>query len=103
MTGKGRLPPAPAGEIVWVRRVAAQYRQFLLANPLDSLGIEARLSKRQAQQIERLIAMLVQRPQRAMEIVAADLKAELDGMVFHPLMKGLAVQFARAFVEQVGG
>jgi hypothetical protein len=37
------------------------------------------------------------------QCVAANLKAELDRVVFQPFMKGLAVQLAGAFVEQVGG
>jgi len=37
------------------------------------------------------------------ECVAANLKAELDGVIFQPFMKGLAVQLAGAFVEQIGG
>ena len=44
--------------------------------------------------------MLVQRAQRAAEIVAADLEAQLDGVVFQPLVEGLAVEIAGALVEQ---
>jgi len=47
--------------------------------------------------------VIVQRTQRAVECVAANLKAELDGVIFQPFMKGLAVQLAGAFVEQIGG
>ena len=38
-----------------------------------------------------------------MEIVARDLEAEFDGVVFQPLVEGLAVEVAGALVEQVGG
>ena len=61
MAGKRRLPPAAAGEIVGIRDVAPQNRQFLLANPLDGLGIETRLGQREPQQVDGLVAMLVQR------------------------------------------
>ena len=47
--------------------------------------------------------MLVERAQRAAEIVARDLEAELDGVVFQPLVKGRAVEVAGALIEQVAG
>ena len=103
MARKGRLPPAAASEIIGVRDVAPQDRQFLFANPLDGLGVETRLGQREPQQLEGLVAMFVQRAQRAVKCVAANLKADLDCVVFQPLMKGLAVQLAGAFVEQIGG
>ena len=59
--------------------------------------------ERKPQQIEGLVAVLVERAQRAVEIVAADLEAELDGVVLQPLVEGLAVEIAGALVEQVGG
>ena len=76
---------------------------ILPAHPLDRVGVEARRGQRQMQQVERLVAVLVERAQRAAEIVAADAEAELDGVVFQPLVIGLAVEIAGAFVEQVGG
>jgi hypothetical protein len=103
MAGKCGLPPTAAGEIIGVGGVAPQNRQFLLANPLDRLAIEAGLAERKAQQIDRLIAVLVQCAQRAVEMIAADLKTEFDRVVFQALVKSLAVEFARAFVKQIGG
>ena len=45
----------------------------------------------------------LQRAQRAVEVVAADREAELDGVVLEPLVERLGVELAGAFVEQVGG
>ena len=36
-----------------------------------------------------------------MQIVPADLKSELDGVIFKAFMIGLAVEFAGAFVQQI--
>ena len=55
------------------------------------------------QQVEGLLAVFVQRAQRAVEIVARNVETKFDGMVLQPLVKGLAVEVAGAFVEQVGG
>lgn len=55
------------------------------------------------QEIEGLVAVFAERAQRAVEIVARDLEAQLDGVVLQPLVEGLAVEIAGALVEQVGG
>ena len=103
MTGKRGLPPAAAGEVVRIGGIAAQPRQFLSAHHLHRLGVEARRRQCQPQQIEGLVAVLVERAQRAAELVAPDSEMELDSVVFQALMEGLAVEIAGALVEQVGG
>ena len=103
MAGERGLPPAAAGETVGIGGVAPQRRQHLPAHALDRVGIEARRAQRQPQQIEGFVAVLVERAQRAVKIVAPDLETELDGVVFQPLVEGLAVEIAGALVEQIGG
>ena len=41
--------------------------------------------------------------QRAVEIIAADLKAQFDGVVFETLMEDLGVEIAGALIEQIRG
>ncbi len=103
VAGKGGAPPTAAGETVRIGGIAPQARQLLPAHALDRIGIEARLGQRQVQKIEGLVAVLVEGAQRAAEIIAADPEAEVDGVVFQPLVIGLAVEVAGALVDQVGG
>src|SRR5450631_195245 len=62
-----------------------------------------RRAQRDPQEIEGLVTVLIERTQRAVEVVARDLKTKLDGVVLQPLVVGVAVEVAGALVEQIGG
>ena len=59
--------------------------------------------ERETQQVEGFVAVLVQRAQRAVQVIAPDLEAHFNRVVFQPLVEGLAVEIAGALVEHVGG
>ena len=82
VTGKGGRPPVAAGDVVGAGGGAAQRRQLLAAHALDRLGVETRRGQRQMQHVKGLVAVFVERAQRAVEIVAADAEADLDGAAF---------------------
>ena len=46
--------------------------------------------KREPQQVERLVAVFLQRAQRAAEVIAAGVEAELDRFALQPIVEGLA-------------
>ena len=62
--------------------------------------IEARLVQRQPQQVEGLVLVLLQRPQRAAHGFAAGADLQLDRLALHAGMEGGAVEVAGAFVER---
>src|SRR5262249_19234100 len=103
MTGKCGLPPAAAGEIIWIGGIALQNCQFLPTDAFDCISVEARARERETQQAESFVAIFVHHSQRAVEIVAAYLETEFDGVVFKPLMEDLPVEVAGALVEQIRG
>ena len=65
-------------------------------------GVEARLGEREAQRVEGLVAVLLERAQGAAEIVAAGAEAELDRLALEPVVEGRGIERAGAFVEQAG-
>ena len=67
-----------------------------------AVGIEARLGQREPQVVEGLVAVVLERAQRAAQIVAAGAEAELDRLALEPLLEGLGVEGAGALVEQAG-
>ena len=56
--------------------------------------------ERQPQIVERLVAILRQRAQRAVDVVAVGAVRELDRLAIEPVVEGFGIELARAFVEQ---
>ena len=71
-----------------------------MPDPLDRLRIEARLVQGHAQQLECPLAMLGQRLQLAREGIAICLERQPDRTILELGAKRLAVEVARALVEQ---
>src|SRR5689334_15507314 len=103
MARESGLPPAAAGEIVWIGCIALKRRQLLPAHSLDRIRIKTRTPKREAQQIEGLVTMFIQSPQGTVKVVPPDLEGHFDCVVFQPLVKILAIDIVGAFIEHVGG
>ena len=103
MVGEGRLEPGARCQVVRILGAPAQLGLDLLADPLDRLRIEPGLAQRQAQQLERALALRGQRLELAGELVAAGLERQADRPVFELGAKRLAVQVAGTLVEQARG
>ena len=101
MTGKGGLPPILAGDVVRALGLALQPRNGLCTHPLDRVGIEARRTEREAEQAERLVLVLLERPQGAAHGVAGGLEREIDRLAFQLVLESRAVEFTGAFIEQI--
>ena len=69
---------------------------------LDRLGIEARLGQREMQHAEGVIAILRERAKRSAELIATGGEVHLDGVALELLVERIAVECARALVEQIG-
>ena len=72
----------------------------LAADARDRVRIETRLRQRQPHELERKITMLGQCLEEAAEIVEIGVEAEADREVIETTLKSLAVQIARALVQQ---
>src|SRR6516225_884320 len=96
MAREGGCPPAPARQIVRIGSVALQGGHDLPTYALERLGVEARLAQGEVQQIEGFLAVLVERAQRAVEIITRRLETKVDGVALEPLVVGLAVEIAGA-------
>ena len=65
-----------------------------------AVGVEARLGERQAQQLEGLVGVLHEGLQRAADGVVAGIEGQLDRAGGKPLLEGVGIVVARAFVEE---
>ncbi len=91
-----------AGQRRRIGRFAAQVRDRLGTNPFDILRLEPRRGQRHPQQVVGFVLVVLEHAQRAAELIAVRLEAEFDGAALEPLMIGLGIEIAGAFVEQVG-
>ena len=103
VAGESRAPPGVGGQAVGIDQLALPVGQFLAAHALDRVGGKTRLREREPEQVEGLVAVLVERAQRAAEIIARGAKRQFDGVALEPLVESLAVEVAGALVEHVGG
>jgi hypothetical protein len=75
------------GDAVGVPGRIGQARHQLGAHAVDGVGIEARLAERQRQQRHRLVAVLRQRLEAAVEGVAGVVEAHAHGDRLHALLE----------------
>jgi len=61
-----------------------------------------RRCQRSPQQFEGLILVILQHTQRAAERIACRAEIKFDGAAVEPLMVGVGIQIARAFIDQTG-
>ena len=94
--------PLLGGDAVGVARGVGEAGQQLAAHALDGVGVEARLAERQRQQRRRLVAVLGQRLEAAVEGVARVVEAHAHGDLLHALLELLGGEVAGAFVEHAG-
>ena len=102
MVAKGHFQELAAGQRRRVGGVALQVGNHLGANALDIGAVEMRRGQRHPQQVEGLVAGVLEHAQRAAEIIPRRTEAQLDGAAFEPFVEGLGIQFARALIEQIG-
>src|SRR5262245_27216921 len=103
MIGKRGLPPPAVGKVVGIGGISPQHRQDLSTYPLDRIGIKTRTRERQTQQVECLVAMLIQCSERPMDVIASNLETEFDCLLLQALVICRAVEVARTLIEKVGG
>ena len=72
----------------------------MAADALDVLRFKARRGQRQTHKLNGIVAVLVQRPQRAVKIIPAGAESQFDRLAFQLFMEGTGIQIARALVEQ---
>ena len=80
----------------------AATREHLRADALDVGRVETRRGQRQVQEVEGLVLVVLEHPQRAAEIIPGRREAELDGAALEALVEGLGIEIAGAFIEQAG-
>ncbi len=102
MVAKGDFQELAAGKRGRAGGVAPQAGHDLGANALDIGAVEMRRCQRHPQQVEGFVLVVLEHAQRAAEIIPRRTEAQLDGAAIETLVKGLGIEIARAFVEQIG-
>ena len=94
MVAVERLGPGRLGGGRGIVGVGIDAGDDLGANPVDRRLVEARFGQRQAQQLERLVLLIGEHAQRAVEGVAAGVEAHLGTGVVELLLERVAVEIA---------
>ncbi len=102
MAGEGDRVPLVLRHLVGIARRIDERGQQLLADALHRVLIEARLAEGELQQLGRLVAVLGERLEVAVEGVLGLLVVHAHGQILHALLEVARFEIAGAFVEHGG-
>ena len=101
MVAKGDFQELAAGKRCRIGSVAPQTGNHLRAHAFDIGALEMRRRQRHAKQVESLIPVVLEHPQRTAKIVPRRTEAQLNGATVEVLVERLGIQIARAFIDQI--
>ena len=100
VAGKDARAPGPPGPRRRVVGLAPELRVHLLAHARERRLVETRRVEGEAQQFAGAVEIALQRAHPPAEVIVFGLERNFDRLFFERVLERLAVEIARAFVEQ---